>query len=90
MGGHSKKEEKRMKSFKKLLSAFLAFALVLSSIAIPTEVQAANANLALGKTATANASEASTLGADKAVDGDTSSKSSRWARATIWATMPLP
>ena len=70
-----------MKSFKKLLSAVLALSLAVSGVAIPTEVQAANANLALGKTATANASEASTLGADKAVDGDTSSKSSRWASA---------
>ena len=38
-------------------------------------------NVALGKTAVADSSEASTLGADKAVDGDTTSKSSRWASA---------
>ncbi len=38
-------------------------------------------NVALGKTAVADSSEANTLGADKAVDGDTTSKSSRWASA---------
>ncbi len=38
-------------------------------------------NVALGKTAVADSAEANTLGADKAVDGDTSSKSSRWASA---------
>ena len=71
-----------MKSFKKLLSAFLAFALVLSSIAIPTEVQAQElTNLALGKTATASDCEVASLNADKAVDGDTESKSSRWSTA---------
>ena len=71
-----------MRNYKKILSAVLAFALTLSCIAVPAEVQAEGlTNLALGKTATANASEASTLGADKAVDGDTSSKGSRWASA---------
>ena len=38
-------------------------------------------NVARGKTAAADSSEAGTLGADKAVDGDTTSKSSRWASA---------
>ena len=38
-------------------------------------------NVARGKTAVADSSEADTLGADKAVDGDTTSKSSRWASA---------
>ena len=40
-------------------------------------------NVARGKTAAADSSEAGTLGADKAVDGDTTSKSSRWASADL-------
>ena len=72
-----------MKRFKKILSVVLALALTVSCFAVSTEVQAEEmlTNLAKGKAATANSSEASTLGADKAVDGDTSSKSSRWASA---------
>ena len=69
-----------MRNYKKILSAVLAMVLTLS--VVPADVRAAElTNLALGKSATANASEVASLGADKAVDGDTSSKSSRWSSA---------
>ena len=46
--------------------------------AVPADACAAELkNLTLGKTATANALEAASLGAGNAVDGDTESKGSR-------------
>ena len=69
-----------MKKYKKILSAVLSMVLALS--VVPADVRAAElTNLALGKNATANASEVASLGANNAVDGDTSSKSSRWSSA---------
>ena len=44
-----------MRNYKKILSAVLALSLTLSSVAIPTEVQAAGKNLAKGKSVTASA-----------------------------------
>ncbi len=87
------KKGERMKNYKKILSAALALTLAVPGVTVPTEVQAAEVqavesaesareslvNLALGKKATANGSEVSTLGPENAVDGDTKSKSSRWA-----------
>ncbi|MGN0335062.1 MAG: discoidin domain-containing protein [Lachnospiraceae bacterium] len=87
---------------KRLFSILLAMAMVFQ--AVPATAAAAGSeyevsaaaesgeNLALGKTATANASEVSYLGADKAVDGDTTSRESRWSssgNAPHWVSVDL-
>ena len=64
-----------MRNIKKILSAVLAATLVLSGISVPTEVQAASTNLALGATATGSNVESGTeFYASNAIDGNLSTR----------------
>lgn len=72
------------------LAASSAATMILPSVSIPTFAIESNSepmpgygdNLALGKTAVASDCEANNLAADKATDGDTTAKGSRWASNT--------
>ena len=64
----------------KILSVALSLAMVAGMFA-PMAVEA-SANLALGKTAVADSQEAASVKASNAVDGDTTSGSSRWGSGT--------
>ena len=67
-----------MKSWKKLLSAVLALSLAIPGVAMSTEVQAAEANLALqGKTTASSYESGTTFTGAKATDGN---------MATRWGT----
>ena len=70
-----------MKTRHKIMSFLLSGAMVFSLLpasAIGT-VKAASANYALTATATASGSEDANHGPEKAVDGDTTTSTSRWA-----------
>ena len=67
---------------KKMLRCVLAVAMVVSSLTLSAiNVSAESTNIALGKTAVADSVEASDLNANKAFDGDTSGRTSRWSCA---------
>lgn len=66
---------------KRLFAALTAASALIAGMVIPSQAALAegDTNLALRKTAVASSSEVASLGADKAVDGDKTSKSSRWS-----------
>lgn len=70
-----------MKTRMKIMSFLLAGAMVFGLLPAPVTgtVKAASDNYALSATASASGSEASTLGPEKANDGDATSKTSRWS-----------
>lgn len=77
----SKEGRMKMKTRMKIMSFLLAGAMVFGLLPAPVTgtVKAASDNYALSATASASGSEASTLGPEKANDGDAASKTSRWS-----------
>lgn len=70
---------KMLRRVTAMVACMLAIVFASTLLCANPAVAAEAANLALNKTAVADCEEASSLGASKAVDGDTASKSSRWS-----------